>query len=271
MKIAFIGYGNMSIAIIDGILESKNNNFLDNIYIFHNKENLHSKKEGCKYYLSGNNQSKENFDIVFLAVKPKDINNAIRENINIFKDEQIIISIVAGINVKTIKSIINRNNSIIRAMPNLCAKIKKSTSIIFYYNNLNNNLKKSIESLFSCIGSIIIITDEEQLHSYTALTGSGPAYVMYFIEAMYEACENFNIDDSLKFKVILDMAIGTLDLIEKKSKGIEDIKKMRNEVTSKGGTTEAAIKSLSDNSFSKILRDAVNEAKIKSIDLSIKD
>ena len=271
MKIAFIGYGNMSIAIIDGILESKNNDFLDNIYIFHNKKDLHPKKEGCKFYLSGNNQSKENFDIVFLGVKPKDLNNAIKENTNIFKDNQIIISIAAGINAKTIEAIINKNNSIIRVMPNLCAKIGKSTSIIYYHNELGSNLKTSVENLFLCIGTVFTITKEEQLHSYTALIGSGPAYLMYFIEAMYVASKNLDIKDDLKFQIILEMAAGTLDLIEQKANGVEGMKKIRNEVTSKGGTTEAAIKNLSDSSFFKILEDAINEAKKKSIDLSTKN
>tara|TARA_B100001250_G_scaffold392522_1_gene394386 strand:- start:1000 stop:1815 length:816 start_codon:yes stop_codon:yes gene_type:complete len=271
MKIAFIGYGNMSIAVIDGILGSKNNVFLDNIYIFHNKKDLCPKKEGCKFYLSGNNQSEENFDIVFLGVKPKDLSGAIKENINIFKDNQIIISIAAAINAKTIEAIINKNNSIIRAMPNLCAKIGKSTSILYYHNELDSNLKTLVENLFLCIGTVITITKEEQLHSYTALTGSGPAYLMYFIEAMYAACKDLDIKDNLKFQTILEMTAGTLDLIEQKANDVEDMKKMRNEVTSKGGTTEAAIKNLSNNSFFKILDDAINEAKKKSIDLSTKN
>ena len=67
------------------------------------------------------------------------------------------------------------------------------------------------------------------------------------------------------------MAAGTLDLIEQKANGVEGMKKIRNEVTSKGGTTEAAIKNLSDSSFFKILEDAINEAKKKSIDLSTKN
>ncbi len=111
MKLAFIGYGNMANALINGILASDKNILSDDLYIFHNKENSQYKLDRCKFKKSGEiYQSK--FDIVFLCTKPVDIKSSINENIKIFSDGQIIVSIAAGISISTIKKIIDKQINI---------------------------------------------------------------------------------------------------------------------------------------------------------------
>ena len=103
MKIAFIGYGNMSSALVNGILASDKIILSDDLYIFHNKNKDEYNLERCTFIKSGEKCS-NSFDIVFLCIKPNDLESAISENFDIFSDNQIIISIAAGVEIKSIKN-----------------------------------------------------------------------------------------------------------------------------------------------------------------------
>ena len=262
MKIAFIGYGNMANALVSSILASKNIVLSSDIYIFHNKNKDVYELDKCKFLQSGKNCN-NNFDIIFLCVKPKDIESAIKENSHIFLDNQTIISVAAGITIDSIKGFIDKNVSIARAMPNICAIFNESITGLCMQNTIDDNKKKFIENVFKNIGYLRKI-NENEMHSFTALYGSGPAYIMYFIESLIE-CENF---DSISSD---DKALLILQLLNSTSKLLlttKDISKLRSKVTSEGGTTESAIKILEENNFSKILEEAIQSARKKSIDLS---
>ena len=262
MKIAFIGYGNMANALVSSILLSKNINLTSDIYIFHNKNKDEYKLEKCKFLQSGQN-CKNNFDIIFLCVKPKDMKKAIKENSHIFLDNQTIISVAAGVTINSIKGFIEKNVFIARAMPNLCAIFNESITGLCMQNTIEENKKDLIENIFKNIGYVRKI-NENEMHSFTALYGSGPAYIMYFIESLID-CENFDsITNDDKSLLILQLLNSTSKLLLT----TKDISELRSKVTSKGGTTESAIKILEQNNFSKILEKAIQSARKKSIDLS---
>ena len=94
MKIALIGYGNIANAIINGMLSSEKMKVMDDIYVFHNKEQNSIHRDKCKFLCSGD-KSESSFDIIFLCVKPKDMEAAINENITLFSDDQIVVSAVS--------------------------------------------------------------------------------------------------------------------------------------------------------------------------------
>ena len=262
MKIAFIGYGNMANALVSSILASKNIVLSSDIYIYHNKNEDFYELDKCKFLQSGQN-CENNFDIIFLCVKPKDMQTAIRENSHIFLDNQTIVSVAAGITIDSIKGFIEKNALIARAMPNLCAIFNESITGLFMEDTIDDNKKNLIENIFKNIGYVRKI-NENEMHSFTALYGSGPAYIMYFIESLID-CENF---DSISSD---DKALLVLQLLNSTSKLLlttKDISKLRSKVTSKGGTTESAIQILEENNFSKILEEAIKSARQKSIDLS---
>jgi pyrroline-5-carboxylate reductase len=130
-------------------------------------------------------------------------------------------------------------------------------------DTINDNKKNLIENIFKNIGYVRKI-NEDEMHSFTALYGSGPAYIMYFIES-FIGCENFDsISDDDKALLILQLLNSTSKLLLT----TKDIGKLRSKVTSKGGTTESAIQKLEENNFSKILEEAIKSARKKSIDLS---
>lgn len=262
MKIAFIGYGNMANALLNSMLASDKTMLSKDIYIFHNKDNSVYELDRCTFMQSGQ-KCKTTFDIIFLCVKPNDIESAIKENIGIFKDNQIIISVAAGITIESIKNFIQKDVLIARAMPNLCAIFNESITGLCMPSNMNDNTKDLVENIFKNIGYVRKI-NENEMHSFTALYGSGPAYIMYFIESFIE-CENF---DSISSD---DKALLILQLLNSTSKLLlttKDISELRSKVTSKGGTTESAIKVLEENNFSEILEEAIKSARKKSIDLS---
>ena len=123
--------------------------------------------------------------------------------------------------------------------------------------------KRQVEDIFRCIGYVREI-DEKEVDSFTALFGSGPAYIIYFIESLMK-CEKFtNISESDKSLLILNMLSSTSKMMFV----AEDIKYLRQMITSKGGTTEAAVKFLEERNFSEIIENAVGEAAKRSKELS---
>ena len=262
MKIAFIGYGNMSSALVSGILSSGKLNSSQDITIFHNKNKSAFSLEKCKFLESGT-ECKDSFDIVFLCVKPKDIEVAINQNLNIFHDAQSIVSVAAGVNISSLKKIIKKNVSIIRAMPNLCAIYNESITGISMSDEINEEKGKYIEDIFRSIGHVRKITEDE-MHEFTALFGSGPAYLMYFYEALMEYGNFNNISNEDKSLLLMHLLNSTSKMLFV----TKDVKKLRSNVSSKGGTTEAAIELLEEKNFKKIISEAIEVAKIRSKDLS---
>ena len=232
----------------------------DNIYIFHNKKNGTYSQDKCIFLNSGQDCDKK-FDIILLCVKPKDIKSAINENKNIFENNQVLVSVVAGITIESIKKIIEKKVSVVRA--NLCAIFNESITGICADDSLSLDKKKYIEDIFRTIGHLKEIKEDE-MDSFTALFGSGPAYIMYFIEALIDSEEFSSISKEDKSLLILHLLSSTSKMLFI----TEDIKELRSKVTSKGGTTEAAIKTLEDNNFSKILKKAINNARRKSLEIS---
>ena len=262
MKLAFIGYGNMANALINGILASDKNILSDDLYIFHNKENSQYKLDRCKFIKSGEiSQSK--FDIVFLCVKPVDIKSSINENIKIFSDNQIIVSIAAGVTIEAIKKIINKNIHVIRAMPNLCSVINESITGICVENNIELSKQDFIKNIFKTVGHVKEI-NENEMHLFTSIFGSGPAYIMYFIESIIDSGDFDSITSEEKSLLVLNLLNSTSKMLFLN----EDIKKLRSKVTSKGGTTEAAIKIFEENKLSEIIKKGIESAKNKSIEIS---
>ena len=262
MKIAFIGYGNMSSALISGVLSSGKFNNSNDITIFHNKKKSEFNLEKCIFLESGS-ESKDYFDIIFLCVKPKDIEKAINQNINIFRDNQSVVSVAAGVSISSLKKIIKKNVSITRAMPNLCAIYNESITGICNSNESDTERKNYIEDIFRSIGHVRKI-NEDEMHEFTALFGSGPAYLMYFYEALME-CGNFkNISNEDKSLLLMHLLNSTSKMLFV----TKDVKKLRSTVASKGGPTEAAIESLEEKNFKKIISKAIEVAKKRSIDLS---
>lgn len=277
-KLYFIGYGNMAEAIyqrIDKKLFGKifliEKNSERRVYI--NEKNY--KKTQVLKELNGIKFN--NSDIVLLAVKPNQIKSVCEEINSLIlgkKDIPIIISIAAGVTTTAIKNFIINNSTnlqndidIFRAMPNLCARDGEAITGLYGKSKQINksNLTTIISKIFKSIGEILWVKKESDLDIVTAISGSGPAYIFYFIDTMIKSAVELGLDKKNAKKLVIQTVIGS----GKAGISIDNFAEQISKVASKGGTTEAAINLLNKKNLDVIFTQAIKAAYSKSKEISL--
>jgi pyrroline-5-carboxylate reductase len=277
-KLYFIGYGNMAEAIyqrIDKKLFGKifliEKNSERRVYI--NEKNY--KKTQVLKELNGIKFN--NSDIVLLAVKPNQIKSVCEEINSLIlgkKDIPIIISIAAGVTTTAIKNFIINNLTnlqndidIFRAMPNLCARDGEAITGLYGKSKQINksNLTTIISKIFKSIGEILWVKKESDLDIVTAISGSGPAYIFYFIDTMIKSAVELGLDKKNAKKLVIQTVIGS----GKTGISIDNFAEQISKVASKGGTTEAAINLLNKKKLDVIFTQAIKAAYSKSKEISL--
>jgi len=259
----------MGSAFIYGVTR-KNIISLDNIFIIEPNKNLRKniKNKGYKVYnhLNDIDLKKLSIDIILIAVKPQAVSEVLSELKAKMSNNMLLISIVAGKKISYFKNILGREKLIIRAMPNTPAKIGKGITALYCSSKILDKYKKNTNILFSSTGNVLWLKKESDMDIVTAISGSGPAYVFKFIEALIETAINAGLDLKTARTLVKHTLLGASELALESN---TSPKKLRLEVTSPGGTTEAAIKILEKNDqFDKIINLAINAAIKKSISLS---
>jgi len=264
MKISFIGSGKMAEALISGITESNtlSPNSINCTDKDHKKTTYMNKKYNINKF-TNNLDVIQNADIIFICIKPQDINTLSNELKNQFKNNQTIVSILAGTQIQTLSKLFN-HNSIIRIMPNTPAQIKKSVSVWTHTKETDSTHIKQIKSILASIGSDFYVEKEELIDMATALSASGPAYLFLFIESLIEAGKNIGLPDNLSKDLTTKMIDGSINLLNFSE---EAPGTLRENVTSPGGTTEAALKVLMKNNFNKIIIEAIKAAHERGLEL----
>jgi len=277
-KLYFIGYGNMAEAIyqrIDKKLFGKifliEKNSERRVYI---NEKKYKKTQVLKEL---NGIKFNNSDIVLLAVKPKQIKSVCEEINSLIlgkKDIPIIISIAAGVTTTAIKNFIINNLTnlqndidIFRAMPNLCARDGEAITGLYGKSKQINksNLTTIISKIFKSIGEILWVKKESDLDIVTAISGSGPAYIFYFIDTMIKSAVELGLDKKNAKKLVIQTVIGS----GKAGISIDNFAEQISKVASKGGTTEAAINLLNKKNLDVIFTQAIKAAYSKSKEISL--
>jgi len=235
-NIGFIGAGNMATAIISGLIRNKFNNS----HVF-----VSSPEEDHLEKLKGNfsvNVSKDNREVVnsvstlVLAVKPNVVEAVLDElSTEIPKNDPLLISIVAGYKIASIEDKLDSKLKIVRAMP-------------------------VPESVFGSIG-LTCWLEESAFDLFTALIGSGPAYIFYLIEALQEAAKGLNLDESTTKELITEMIKGSSTLANQSE---DSLSLLREKVTSPGGVTEKALEILNRKEVGRSIIEAILEASDKS-------
>jgi pyrroline-5-carboxylate reductase len=243
-KIAIVGAGSMAEAFISGIVE---NDLIDkkNIWVTNNsnEERLSSIREryGVKstYDL---NKLFEGADIVVLAMKPKDAASAITQVREHLTEHMLVISVLAGVSMNAIETLAKKPLAIVRAMPNTSATVGKSATAVAVNTRVSEEQIKRTKKLFGTVG-LTTFVEEEQLDAVTGLSGSGPAYIYYLIEAMENSAVEVGLEKEMAQELIVQTLIGAAEMVKKSTKTSEQL---RRDVTSPGGTTEAGIKVLEE-------------------------
>ncbi len=263
-KILFLGCGKMGSILLNNLLkngfESSQISIIDPSW----QSNLNIENFATIQDLPDDYKA----DIVFLAIKPQNSHEILLEfcAAKKFLANTIFISILAGKKIKFFQDIFGKKAKIIRTMPNL--PIQENQGIIAYNlnKNINNLDHQNIKDIFANFGEIVELKDEKKFDEFTAIFGSGPAYVFYLQEIFLEIAKSLEIDDEKSNKLVQKLFLGSA-LMSQNSE--LNFAQLGASVTSKKGTTEAALEVLQkNNSLKKIFKKAIDKAKKKSKELS---
>ncbi|MBP3041462.1 pyrroline-5-carboxylate reductase [Bacillaceae bacterium Marseille-Q3522] len=241
-KLTIIGAGSMAEALISGLTKST---LIDNKNIWvtnnRNEKRLHFLHQ--QYSVSVSYQMKEllnEAEVIILAMKPKDIASALNKLKPYLTSNVLLISVVAGVSVKSIEALTEQQLAVVRAMPNTSAMIGKAATALTLNNYVTEVQTALAQNIFQTVGMTKIVT-EEQLDAVTGLSGSGPAYIYYLVEAMEKSALEIGLDNQLATELIVQTLVGAAAMLTVSPKTPEQLRK---EVTSPGGTTEAGLKIL---------------------------
>jgi pyrroline-5-carboxylate reductase len=262
--IAFIGAGSMAEALIAGMTKTL---YKPEQIIVTNRSN----KERLEYIQNtyhvraetDKEKAVKEADIIILAMKPKDVVEGITSIAPAIGKHQLIISVLAGVATETIISLIEKNVAVVRAMPNTSAAIGQSATALALGRYANDKHLAIAKDLFRTVGAVTVVS-EEDLHAVTALSGSGPAYIYYMVEAMEKAAQEIGLEQSIAKDLILQTIIGAAEMLKSSEKHPSILRK---EVTSPGGTTEAGIKVLEDYHYQKAMISCIKQAAKRSREL----
>ena len=264
-KIGIIGGGNMGEAIFSGLARvmEKSTALMMSELDAARREALQARHKIIVEI--DNNYLVKYCDVIVLAVKPQDLDTVLtREVCCGVAPEKLLISVAAGVTTAHIEKIVGAAIPVIRAMPNMAAVIGQAVSSLSPGSAAKANHMETAKFIFSAIGEVITV-DEKLVDAVTAVSGSGPAYFFYFIEALIEAGEKLGLDSKTAEKLALRTAVGSAKLLE--SLGVEP-SELRRRVTSKGGTTEAAIRVFDGAKLRAIVAEAAAAARKRSQELS---
>ena len=178
--------------------------------------------------------------------------------------QQVVLSIAAGLRVADLSRWLGGYARIVRCMPNTPALIGAGITAACAPANLAAEGRGAVERILKAIGKVVWVDDEGQLDAVTAVSGSGPAYVFYFMEAMRDAARELGLPDATAAELTLETVLGAAKLAAGSS---EDVGTLRERVTSKGGTTAAALQSMAADKVKAAIMRAVNAANHRSREL----
>ena len=265
-KIGFIGGGNMAQSLIGGLINSGISP--ETIWVAEPLPPLRTKlksKFGVKVSAK-NSEVAEAVTLLVLAVKPQIMQEAIASLKDTVALKSILmISVAAGIDIKSIETWFEGHPAVVRVMPNTPALIGAGISGLFANSQVTDDGRESAEQIMRAVGNIVWLENEGQLDLVTAVSGSGPAYFFYLMEAIERVAVSEGLDPTTARTLTVETAIGAGRLALASS---DSLAVLREQVTSPGGTTEAAINSLDESQVSKSVGRAVNAAKDRSEALS---
>lgn len=260
--LAFIGGGNMARSLIGGLIA---NGFdAGNIHVADtNAESLQTLS--ARYPVRTFNDTIEAItgaDVIIMAVKPQQLQQAVRQLSSHWSAGTLLISIAAGIRLDAIaRWLAHGNAAIVRAMPNTPALVQAGATALCANAHVDREQHELAESILRAVGLTLWVADEKQMDAVTALSGSGPAYFFLVMEAMQAAGTSLGLPEDTARLLALETAFGAAKMALESN---ESASVLRQQVTSPGGTTERALNELEQGDlrglFSRALAAAAQRA-----------
>lgn len=268
MRIAFIGGGNMANALIGSLFASRHN--VDRIQVADPGLEARQKlqKRWPVHCFERAADAINGMDAIVLAVKPQVLPLVLDEIGDLVSNEQLVISIVAGIHTSQISAKLKSAAPVVRTMPNTPALI--GLGITGMYAPISCNLKQRqlTQNLMESAGEVVWLERESLLDVVTAVSGSGPAYFYYLVETLRDAGTRQGLPADVAARLALYTAYGASTMaVQSKA----DVTELRQRVTTKGGTTEAAMNIFEAGHFPELVNSAIAAATRRGQELSDED
>jgi len=265
MRIAFIGGGNMATALIGGLYASQDQ--VEQIRVADPGPDVKERLEG-QWPLNCFNSAADaisGMDTIVLAVKPQVLPLVLDEISGLVTPDQLVISIVAGIPVSRISEQLGTSQPIVRTMPNTPALIGLGITALYASEVCSQDQRQKADKLMQAGGETVWLENESLLNVVTAVSGSGPAYFFYLIEAMRNAGVRLGLSEEVAGKLALHTAHGASAMA---IDGDVDVAELRQRVSSKGGTTEAALETFAAGDFENLVDSAIAAATQRGLELA---
>lgn len=244
-KFGFIGMGNMGYAMLKGLLSVYTPS--DIIFTCPDLEKCKriSQETGVRYAES-NAECANNAQYVVLAVKPQVYNVVLKNINNVIREDSVVISIAPGISIDNIKSQLGINARVVRAMPNTPALVGEGmTGVAYDKEDFSFEEREVIDSFFNSFGKVVYVS-ENQMNAIVCASGSSPAYVYMFIEALADSAVKYGIKREDAYKLVAQTVLGSAKMVLETG---EHPGVLKDKVCSPGGTTIAAVAALEEHNF----------------------
>jgi pyrroline-5-carboxylate reductase len=265
MKIAIIGGGNMGITYAKAFVRS-NIVKKDDLLIIekHDTKRDELKKEGIALLNHDISDELLKYNIIICAVKPQDFKNMASVLKNHVHEDQLIISIMAGITIQNIQQLLS-HKKVVRAMPNTPAQLGFGITAFTGAADVSVEDFSIVNTLLETTGKSILMKNEDMIDAVTALSGSGPAYFYYIVKHMIEAGKQMGVEEPVAALLVKQTMLGAFQIMNDSKLSLDEMIKM---VASKGGTTEAALNTFEDKEVGTHIIDALRAAEKRAKELS---
>ncbi|MBR7889254.1 pyrroline-5-carboxylate reductase [Marinomonas sp. A79] len=270
-SIAFIGVGNMASAIFSGMLANgyPATSIMGTSRTEQKRTHYHD-QFGISM-LADNRSAVSQADVIVLCVKPAQMQAVIEAFADQVRDDQLFISVAAGVELGSLSYWLNSPVAVVRCMPNTPSQVGAGMTGLIANEHTSAEQKNWVTELFAGIGDSVWVEDEAHMHTVTSLSGSAPAYFFRFLEAMIKDGQQQGLDEATCRKLASYTMLGAARMATELD---EPIAQLRKNITSPNGTTEQALLSFEASNIDKIVADAmtacVNRSKEMSNDFSAK-
>jgi len=263
LKIGFIGGGNMAEALIAG--QVKGGHASGSICVAEPRQERRAflvNQYGIRC-VEQNTDAVADVDVLVLAVKPQQMQGAVKGLSAHLKADATVISIAAGVSTASLQAWLGGQAHIVRVMPNTPALLGAGMSVLF--SDADEVHKLRAEYVLNACGESLRVDDEKQMHAVTAVSGSGPAYFFLLAEVMQATGEKLGLDAAVAAKLAAQTALGAGKMLAESGRSARDL---RHQVTSPGGTTQAALDVMYEVGMPAAVRQGVVAASKRSEELS---
>jgi len=265
-SLAFLGGGNMATSLIGGLISEGMSPHEIIVFDISAEKRCDLQSRFGIQVAESNGAAVDGTKTVVLAVKPQVLKNVCLEVATLVQQQKpLVISIAAGVPSAALNTWFGANIPTVRCMPNTPALIKAGASAMYATDTVSGAQREQAEQLLRAVGTVAWIAEESLMDAVTALSGSGPAYFFYFMEALAQAGIELGLPADIAKQLTLQTALGAASLAQQSN---EDLATLRRNVTSPGGTTERALLSMEANKVAEHLRNAVVAANERGQELA---